>query len=360
MECWNPIDVGTDTPYQVVIGQGVSGLLASFVDGAEQVAFICSPLLRPAAEHVASGLTQNVTFLEVPDAEAGKTPTVLVRCWEELAGAGFTRSDAIVGFGGGAVTDLAGFVAATWLRGVRYVAMPTTVLGMVDAAVGGKTGINLPMGKNLVGSFYEPYTVLGDLNLLESLPVREVRSGFAEVLKAGFIADPEILQLFSADPCAAMSGGEASGELIRKAVAVKAKVVSADFRERTSTVDSIGREALNYGHTLAHAIELRQGFNWRHGEAVSIGMVFAAEVAARLGLIDAELVAEHRRVLSAAGLPISYSGAPWADLREAMSLDKKTRGSQLRLVLLRGLAAPGIFLDPPEQTLLDAFAAIGE
>ncbi|MDR1711974.1 MAG: 3-dehydroquinate synthase [Propionibacteriaceae bacterium] len=360
MTCWDPIDVSTDNPYQVVIGPGVSGLLASFVDGSEQVAFICSHELRPAAEHICRDLPQRVTFLEVPDAEAAKTTAVLAECWDNLAQAGFTRSDTIVGFGGGAVTDLAGLVAATWLRGVRYVAMPTTVLGMVDAAVGGKTGINLAAGKNLVGAFYEPYTVLGDMNLLATLPVRELRSGFAEVLKAGFIADPQILELFRPDPATAMSGGDLTAEIIRRAVAVKADVVSKDFRERTSVGDTIGREALNYGHTLAHAIEKHEGFEWRHGEAVSIGMVFAAEVATRLGLIPASLVAEHREVLAAAGLPVEYSQADWHELRGAMSLDKKRRGSQLRLVLLHGMAAPRICLDPPEPVLLDAFEAIAE
>jgi 3-dehydroquinate synthase len=342
-----------------VIGKGVAGLLASFVDGSEQVAIICSAQLRDYAVKIAESLPERVTIIDVPDAEAGKNAQVLLNCWTELAEAGFTRSDSIVGFGGGATTDLAGFVASSWLRGVRYIAMPTTILGMVDAAVGGKTGINLPAGKNLVGAFYEPYTVLGDMNFLATLPTRDWRSGFAEVLKAGFIADPRILDAFCADPQNALSGGESTGALIHKAVAVKAKVVSEDFREQGSAVGRIGREALNYGHTLGHAIERRQDFAWRHGEAVAIGMVFAAEVARRLGLIDAALVDRHRDVLSTAGLPVSYAEADWEELRTAMNLDKKTRGSQLRFVLLHGLATPQIFLDPPERLLQDAFRAIG-
>ncbi|MDR1431634.1 MAG: 3-dehydroquinate synthase [Propionibacteriaceae bacterium] len=358
MICWDPIDIYTDNPYQVVIGKGVSALLASFVDGSEQVAIICSDQLRKRALDVARSLPERVTLVEVPDAEAGKTAQVLQDCWAMLADAGFTRSDAVVGLGGGATTDLAGFVAATWLRGVRYIAMPTTVLGMVDAAVGGKTGINLPAGKNLVGAFYEPYTVLGEIDFLDTLPERDWKSGFAEVLKAGFICDPAILELFCADPSDALGGGS-SGALIHKAVSVKAKVVSEDFREQGSESGGIGRAALNYGHTLGHAIERRQGFAWRHGEAVSIGMVFAAEVALRLGLIDAELVDRHRSVLRAAGLPVSYAESGWEELRDAMSLDKKARGRQLRFVLLHGLAAPQIFFDPPERVPQEAFRAIG-
>ncbi|MCA0294064.1 MAG: 3-dehydroquinate synthase [Actinobacteria bacterium] len=356
---WVPIDVATEQPYQVLIGAGVSSLLPQFLDGVERVAVIHPPGLASLLPAITTGLDQQVTAIRVPEAEAGKTAEVLEGCWEALAGAGFTRSDAILGLGGGATTDLAGFVAATWLRGVRYVALPTSLLAMVDAAVGGKTGINLSAGKNLVGAFHEPFTVLGDLDFLATLPPSELRSGMAEVLKCGFIADPSILDDFQADPVQALEPtSELQATLIRRAVAVKAAVVAADLRERTSAGSDIGREALNYGHTLGHAIERQEHFSWRHGQAVSVGMVFAAEVARRLGLVDDDLVARHRRVLELAGLPIRYPEGTWLTLRDTMSLDKKSRGSSLRFVLLNGLAAPTIVADPPEGVLADAFLGL--
>jgi 3-dehydroquinate synthase len=358
---WEPIDVATEQPYQVLIGSGVSQLLPQFLDGVQRVAVIHPPGLASLLPAITSGLNQQVTAIRVPEAEAGKTVEVLEGCWEALAGAGFTRSDAILGLGGGATTDLAGFVAATWLRGVRYIALPTSLLAMVDAAVGGKTGINLSAGKNLVGAFHEPFTVLGDLDFLETLPTSELRSGMAEVLKCGFIADPTILDAFEADPRAALEpAGELLAKLIRRAVAVKAAVVSADLRERTSAGSDIGREALNYGHTLGHAIERQEHFSWRHGQAVSVGMVFSAELARRLDLIDTDLVDRHRRVLELAGLPTRYPEGVWLTLRDTMSLDKKSRGSSLRFVLLNGLAAPVIVADPPEGALADAFLGVNE
>ncbi len=355
---WEPIDVATDQPYQVLIGAGVSKLLPQFLDGVERVAVIHPPALAAVLPSVTAGLEQQITAIRVPAGEAAKTGEVLAACWETLADAGFTRSDAILGLGGGSTTDIAGFVAATWLRGVRYIALPTTLLAMVDAAVGGKTGINLAAGKNLVGAFHEPFTVLGDSDFLTTLPAGEVRSGLAEVLKCGFIADPAILDEFEADPAAALDPtSELQARLVRRAVAVKAAVVAADLHERTSTGADIGREALNYGHTLGHAIERTEHFRWRHGEAVSVGMVFAAELAHRLGMIDADLLARHRRVLRLAGLPTSYPQGVWLDLRRSMSLDKKSRGSSLRFVLLQALAAPVIHAEPAEGLLIDAFLA---
>ncbi len=356
---WEPIDVAGDQPYQVLIGSGVSRLLPQFLDGVERVAVIHPPGLASALPAITAGLEQQVTAIRIPEAEAGKSAEVLEGCWEALAGAGFTRSDAVLGLGGGATTDLAGFVAATWLRGVKYIALPTSLLAMVDAAVGGKTGINLAAGKNLVGAFHEPFTVLGDLDFLETLPPSELRSGMAEVLKCGFIADPAILTEFETDPTGALDpGNPIQAKLIRRAVAVKAAVVSADLRERTSEGTDIGREALNYGHTLGHAIERHEHFQWRHGEAVAVGMVYAAELAQRLGMIDDELVARHRAVLELVGLPTRYDGGAWLPLRQAMSLDKKSRGSRLRFVLLEALGVPAVFADPPEGVLADAFLGL--
>lgn len=356
---WAAIDVATERPYQVLIDAGVSALLPQFLDGVDRVAVIHAPGLSDKVATITAALTQQVTAIPVPDGENAKTAQVLAGCWEALAQAGFTRSDAIVGIGGGATTDLAGFVAATWLRGVRYIAMPTSLLAMVDAAVGGKTGINLPAGKNLVGSFYEPFTVLADLDFLATLPVDELRAGMGEVLKCGFIANPGILDIFEAAPAESLRPG--SGEqaaLIRAAVQVKATVVAADLRERTSTAEQVGREALNYGHTLAHAVERAEHYHLRHGEAVAIGMVFAAELAHGAGLLDAALVKRHRSVLAAAGLPISYPSGAWLELRETMNLDKKSRGSALRFVVLGGLGKPRILTAPSEGLLADAFLSM--
>lgn len=356
---WVTIDVATEQPYQVLIGSGVASLLESYLDGVRRVAIIHPASLAPMVPQVSAGLASAVTPIQVPDAEDGKTGAVLQQCWDALAAAGFTRSDAVIGLGGGATTDLAGFVAATWLRGVRYLAMPTSLLAMVDAAVGGKTGINLTAGKNLVGAFYEPFTVLCDLDLMAQLPRPELCSGMAEVLKCGFIADSMILDSFEADPNDALQVGSArQAELIQRAVAVKAAVVASDLKERTSSADHVGREALNYGHTLGHAIEAAEHFRWRHGNGVAVGMVYAAELARREGLIDQALVDRHRRVLQLAGLPTSYRQTSWLELRRAMSLDKKARGASLRFVLLSGLGTPTILSDPNEGVLADAFLGL--
>lgn len=355
---WDPINVSAEHPYPVLVCHGNCRLLPEFLDDIDKVALIHADNLSEEAQRVAATLTQQVTFIPVPSSESAKTTAVLAQCWAALAEAGITRSDAILGLGGGSTTDLAGFAAATWLRGVRYIALPTSLLAMVDAAVGGKTGINLPAGKNLVGNFFEPFAVLCDLDFLKTLPQAELRGGMAEVLKAGFIADPRILDEFEAEPQEALrAGSDLQARLIRRAVEVKARVVSSDLRERTSQGSDIGRELLNYGHTLAHAIERYENFTWRHGEAVSVGMVFAAELAARQGMIDQELLARHRRILKLAGLPISHDG-DWAGLREAMNLDKKTRGANLRFILLTGLAKARVCVEPDEQLLADAYAAL--
>jgi 3-dehydroquinate synthase len=353
------IDVTAESPYQVVVGAGALEFLPQYLADQSRVALIHPPVLRQQAQSVAASCEADTLLIEVPEAENAKTGQTLQRCWEALAEAGFTRSDAIVGLGGGATTDLAGFVAATWLRGVRYVSIPTTVLGMVDAAVGGKTGINLTAGKNLVGSFYEPYTVLCDLSFLKQLPAAEIRSGMAEVVKAGFIADPAILTIIEDDPAEALNpDGEVICALVKRAIVVKASVVGADLRERTSVGRDIGRELLNYGHTLGHAIERHQGYRWRHGEAISVGMAFVAELSRRLGRLDDDTAGRHRRILRAIGLPTDYPAGAWPELREAMNLDKKTRASTLRFVILERLAQASILESPDEDLLRETFAAL--
>lgn len=355
------IEVAAERPYPVIIERGASERLGELAGDASRVAVLHPAVLAERAERLAADLGVPASLIEVPDAEAAKTPTVLARCWDRLAADGFTRSDLVVGLGGGATTDLAGFVAASWLRGVRLITIPTTVLGMVDAAVGGKTGINIAAGKNLVGAFWEPSGVLCDPALLDTLPRADLVAGLAEVIKCGLIADPEILDLIMDDPADAVRPDSARlTELITRGVAVKARVVSADLREATSEGTRVGRELLNYGHTLAHAIERVHEYRWRHGEAVAVGMVYAALLARRLRLADDALVDRHREVLAAVGLPTTGAGAgEWSGLRAAMALDKKARGAVLRFVLLDGLASARVVAGPDEAALAAAYRELG-
>jgi 3-dehydroquinate synthase len=293
----------------------------------------------------------------VPAGELAKTAETAARCWEALGAAGFTRSDAVVAVGGGATTDLGGFVAATWLRGVRVVHVPTTLLGMVDAAVGGKTGINTGAGKNLVGAFHEPAGVLCDLDLLATLSEPELRSGLGEVVKCGFIADPKILDLVGAHGVPAV-GSPQLRELVERAVRVKADVVAVDLREQRGAAgdpEGPGREVLNYGHTMGHAVELASGYRVRHGEAVAIGCVYVAELARAAGLLADDVADRHREAFARVGLPTGWTGASYDDLRARMAVDKKSRGSSLRFVVLTDLARPRILVDPPEEYLRAAY-----
>jgi 3-dehydroquinate synthase len=265
----------------------------------------------------------------------------------------------VVTFGGGATTDLGGFVAATWLRGVRVVHVPTTLLAMVDAAVGGKTGIDTAAGKNLVGSFHEPAGVLCDLDLLRTLPRDELVAGLGEVVKCGFIADPEILRIVEdTDPAKLTAESAELEELVERAIRVKAEVVVADLKETGGAGGHPGREVLNYGHTLGHAIEKHEDYRIRHGEAVAIGCVYAAELAARAGLLSREVADRHRTAFARVGLPTTYAGASFDELIGAMRLDKKTRGSTLRFLVLRDLADPTILAGPAEDDLRAAFEAV--
>jgi 3-dehydroquinate synthase len=314
-----------------------------FPDGLPELPARLRALLDP---------TYDVLDLPLPPGEAAKTATVAERCWEALGAAGFTRSDAVVTVGGGATTDLGGFVAATWVRGVAVVHVPTTLLGMVDAAIGGKTGINTSAGKNLVGAFHEPAGVLCDLDLLATLPPEELRSGLGEVVKCGFIADPEILRIVEADEAVT---GPVLRELVERAVRVKAAVVSDDLTETGGSPDHPGREVLNYGHTMGHAVELASGYTLRHGEAVAIGCVYAAELARAAGVLDDDTADRHRAALASVGLPTGWAGATYADLRARMAVDKKSRGSELRFVVLSGLARPRILAGPSEDALRAAY-----
>ncbi|MCH6159177.1 3-dehydroquinate synthase [Streptomyces marispadix] len=344
-------------PYDVIVGHRLLGELPELIGpSAKRVAVLHPEALTETGEVLREDLAAQgyeTIAVQLPNAEESKTAEVAAYCWKALGQSGFTRSDVVVGVGGGATTDVAGFVAATWLRGVRWIAVPTTVLGMVDAAVGGKTGINTAEGKNLVGAFHPPAGVLCDLAALESLGVHDYVGGLAEIIKAGFIADPVILDLIEADPEGARGpGGPHTAELIERSIKVKAEVVSADLKE------SGLREILNYGHTLAHAIEKNERYEWRHGAAVSVGMVFAAELGRIAGRLDDATAERHRAVLESVGLPVTYRGDQWPKLLETMRVDKKSRGDLLRFIVLDGLAKPSVLEGPDPAMLLAAHAEI--
>lgn len=356
----------TIEPYDVRIGEGVMGQLAQVLGSKPaKVALIHTQPVQRHSDRARTLLRQagyDAYDIVIPDAEAGKTIEVANGIWQRLGDEGFTRSDAIVGLGGGAATDLAGFVAATWMRGIRYVNCPTSLLTMVDASTGGKTGINTPQGKNLVGSFYTPAGVLADLKSLASLPNDIFIEGLGEVAKSGFIMDPEILQILEdhAGELRAFDGStfldsglkDVVAELIEHTVSVKAYHVSADLKEAGL------REFLNYGHTLGHAIEKLEHFRWRHGNAVAVGCVYAAELSHLLGYIDQDLVDYHRSLLGSLGLPTSWNNGTWDDVLALMHRDKKARGNKLRFVVLEGVGHPIHLEDPPADAVEEAFRRI--
>jgi 3-dehydroquinate synthase len=323
------VDVLVDPPYPVIIGTGLLGELESTLDGRHKVAILHQPTLTQTAEAIRKHLSDtgiDAHRIELPDAEAGKELPVLGFIWEVLGRIGIGRKDAIVSLGGGAATDVAGFAAATWLRGVDIVH---------------------------VGAFHQPAAVLIDLATLETLPRNEIVAGMAEIVKAGFIADPVILDIIESDPELALDpAGPVLPELIRRAVVVKAGVVAADEKE------SQLREILNYGHTLAHAIERRERYQWRHGAAVSVGLVFAAELGRLAGRLDDGTADRHRAILSSLGLPVSYDADALPQLLEAMIGDKKTRAGILRFVVLDGLAKPGRLEGPDPSLLAAAYAEV--
>ncbi|MDU0477795.1 3-dehydroquinate synthase [Staphylococcus chromogenes] len=332
------IDVNAAAPYQVHIGRNLGQQIIAAIAGRKAL------LVRQPHVQLELGLPE----LVLPDAEDGKSFSVLQSVWDRLAELECGRRDVIVSLGGGAATDVAGFAAATWMRGIPVIHVPTSLLAMVDAAVGGKTGINTAAGKNLVGAFHEPESVFVDLDFLDSLPEAEFVSGMAEVLKAGFIADPEILRIFEEQ------GRKPIEELVTRSIAVKARVVSRDLKEAGE------REILNYGHTFGHAVEKLEDFRWRHGNAVAVGMMFEAQLAHQRGLIDRALVDKHQRILTQAGLPTTYRAGLFDELKAAMLLDKKNRGGRIRFVALTGEGQTTRIDGPSDEELRAAYRAISE
>jgi len=344
-------------PYDIVIGRGTLASLGERLPAdARKVLIVHPPTLAARAAALREQLLgdREVLLAEIPDAESGKRVEVAAFCWQVLGQADFTRTDAVIGFGGGAVTDLAGFVAATWLRGVPLLQVPTTLLGMVDASIGGKTGINTAEGKNLVGAFYAPRAVVIDLDVLEGISRMETLAGFGEVVKCGFIAEPEILDLIEADVDRATDPtSDEFRRLVELSAGLKARVVGADFKEAGL------REILNYGHTLGHAVEYAERFQWRHGAAVAVGMMFAAELARLTGRLGDAVVDRHRSILTSLQLPVEYPLGRWNTLHAAMQRDKKARGSMLRFIVLDDIAKPTVLTGPDQGLLFAAYQEIG-
>ena len=343
------ISVSADRKYEVEIDINWQAAIKPLLVDRGQVAIIVSEAMRDRIVGLPESDAQ-IHIFTVPDSEAGKSFATYQKVLDWLGAAGFTRNDLIVAVGGGAVTDLSGFVASSWLRGIDWVAVPTTLAAMVDAAVGGKTGINSEYGKNLIGSFYSPISVLVDLSWLSTLSDRDFAAGLAEVIKCGFIVDTEIVELLKSRKLLEVrSDRDLTLELITRSIAVKAKVVSGDFKE------SFDREILNYGHTLGHAIELHSKYALRHGECVSIGLVFAANLANQSGILADQATDLHEKILSNLGLPTSYESRHWPELRANMAIDKKSRSGTLRFVAISEFGKTLRIEAPSESDLLAAY-----
>ncbi len=338
--------------YDVRIGAGLlaAGAWHEWLRGAHALVLSderVAPLYLPAVRTVLAGRT--VHELVIPAGESSKTLEIAGRAFALLADAGASRDACIVALGGGVVGDLAGFVAACWMRGVDFVQLPTTLLAMVDSSVGGKTAVNLPQGKNLVGAFHQPRGVAIDVDTLRTLPPRELAAGWAEVVKYGAIRDAAFFAWLATHADALRAGDVAlRAEAIARSVAHKAEVVARDEREQGE------RALLNFGHTFAHAIETVSGYErWLHGEAVAMGMVLAARLSARLGLAPAADGDALRSLLVRYELPVALDGTLDPErLLAAMRLDKKAQSGRLRLVLWRGIGAAFVTGDVPDADIL--------
>ena len=328
-----------DRSYAIHVGSGILGQLGSLLAAAgsgRAVVIADVAVVEPHAATVVAGLEQaglDANLLTVPSGEASKSLVEAGRLWESLAQLGIDRQTVVVAVGGGVVGDLAGFVAAGFARGVPCWQVPTTLVAQVDSAIGGKTGINLRAGKNLVGAFWQPRGVIADIDTLATLPNREFISGLAEVVKYGMILDADFFAWLEDNATAVVTREPAAiGHIVRRSAELKAFVVERDEREQTGL-----RACLNYGHTFAHAFETATGYGTLlHGEAVSLGMVAAARLAADLGRIDEAVATRQRRLLEQFGLPVvtdTLHGISDDTLLAIMARDKKALHGRLRFVL---------------------------
>ncbi|MSQ06975.1 MAG: 3-dehydroquinate synthase [Dehalococcoidia bacterium] len=343
--------------YPVVAGWGITDTLGSRLKalGVKSPAYIItdSNVMNPHGRRVQRALEQADIAAHcfiIPAGEPSKSFELAQAVYQWLVGLKAERGQAIIAVGGGVVGDLAGFVAATFLRGVPFIQVPTSMAAMVDASIGGKVAINLPQGKNLVGAFYQPKGVFADVQTLSTLGRRELAEGWAEAIKHGFILDASLVDLFEEHAEALMKvEPEIATEVIRRSMAIKADIVSQDERE---TLDI--RILLNYGHTIGHALEACTEYGrFLHGEGVSIGMMGAARIAQELGMLSPEVVERQRRLLERFGLPVRAEGVTVEQVLRPMSLDKKVQGGANRWVLLEGVGKAVVRRDVPRELVAE-------
>jgi len=304
------------------------------------------PLLDIYGCRIASSidkLDSDTVIIDVPEGEESKSLNMLTRIYDVLINNRFDRWSTIIAFGGGVIGDLAGFAAATFMRGINLVQLPSTLLAQVDSSIGGKVAIDY-RGKNIIGAFYQPSFVAIDLSLLKSLSLKEFRSGLAEVVKYGFVMDPQILSILenSSFPL----NDDLTAELVIRSCSCKARIVEADERDEKDI-----RVILNFGHTIGHAIEAASGFKISHGEAVAIGMVYEAKLSVMLGLLDVDVLDRLVGILSRLGLPTSASQIDAGRILSFLSYDKKVRHGKIRIVLLKSIGSPIVYEDIPVDTV---------
>ena len=338
--------------YDVVIGAGAVAEAGGLLAGRRRAAIVSQPPIADHAETVRGVVPHSEVFL-IDDGEDAKSLATVESLCRRFAAWGLLRADAVVAVGGGVVGDVAGFAAATYHRGVDVVQAPTTLLAMVDSAVGGKTGVNLPEGKNLVGAFHQPIAVLADVGVLATLPAAEYRAGLGEVAKYALMGDAPLTALLRERAAEILEcRGDIVTDVVARCVAVKAAIVEADPHERTGL-----RARLNYGHTFAHALETVADYSIAHGEAVAVGLVFAGELARVLERIDARTADAHRDLVASLGLPTTAPGVGATDLLEVMRRDKKAGGGLT--FVLQGAGGLERVVDPPAPALERAFRAVG-
>lgn len=356
----HPVHVDlAERSYDILIGSGirsrVEALLPEALEGASRLLVVSdrhvAPLYLEPLRGLLEGAGRQVATCVLPAGESTKCASCLVEIWEAAVEARLDRHCAFLALGGGVVGDLAGFAAASYLRGIPFVQVPTSLLAMVDSSVGGKTGMNLPRGKNLVGAFHQPARVVADLEVLHSLPPREFAAGMAEVIKYGVIADAELFRYLEThvEPIRGLDPGCLT-HLVQRSCEIKAEVVRRDEREGGL------RAILNFGHTLGHAIENVRGYGeWLHGEAIAAGMLYAARLSERVTGWPREDSERLAALLQAFGLPVDWSGLRWEEVYTAMTADKKARNAVPRFVLASRLGQAGLPVEVAAERLRSVF-----
>lgn len=349
------IEVEGEAAYPILVGRGILDRVPEVLGPQpSKILIVHSAAVGGPAERLRETLQvhyQQVLLAEVPDDEPTKRIEVASFCWRLLGQAEFTREDAVVGVGGGVITDLAGFVASAWQRGARLVQIPTTVQAMVDVAIGGENGVNTAEGKNAIGTLYPPTAVVCDINTAATLTRADILAAFAEIAKCGFIAEPEILELLDAD--LERTSDPTTPEfqrVIELAIRVKAHALSSGV--------SGGAESLQYGYALGRAIEHAERYQWRHGAALTVGMMYAAELGRMTGALSDALVERHRRILSSLSLPLTYPTGRWPSLLAIMQRDTKNRPGMLRFVVLDDVGKPRLLTGIDDSMLQLAYQEI--